>query len=186
MSSYRIAQRYAKSLVMLAREKGKLAEVNTDFRSVHKIFEGSRELKALFKSPIIASDKKLAIAKQVFEGKTTEIVYNFIVLLIKKGREAYLHEIAEAFVGQYNKIAGITPVQFKSAVKLDSAEVQKIIASLKKKENMKEVELTETVDPELIGGFVLTYGDKMIDASIKNQLHGFRKIVDDNSYIKKY
>ncbi|MFN8285525.1 MAG: ATP synthase F1 subunit delta [Chitinophagales bacterium] len=186
MSSFRVAQRYAKSLIMLAQEKGKLAEINKDFRRVDEIFETSKDLKAVFKSPIIAADKKLAIAKKVFEGNTSEMVYSFIVLLIKKGREADLHEIAEAFITQYNVIAGITPVKFTSAVKLDAAEVNRIISNLKAKENLKEVELTEEVDPELIGGFVLTYGDKMVDASVKNQLHGFRKIVDDNSYIKKY
>ncbi len=186
MSSYRIAQRYARSLVTLAQEQGKLAEVNKDFRRMDEIFETSKDLKAVFKSPIIATDKKLAIAKKIFEGNTSAIVYNFIVLLIKKGREAFLHEIADAFIMQYNVLAGITPVKFSSATKLDAAEVNRIINALKAKENLKEVELTEEVDPELIGGFVLTYGDKMVDASIKNQLHGFRKIVDDNSYIKKY
>lgn len=186
MSSYRLAHRYAKSLLTLAQEKGKLNDVNADFRMADAALESSAELRSFFKSPIIASDKKLAVAKKLFEGKTTEIVFNFIVLLIKKGREAFIHEIAESFIVQYNIVSGITPVTFSSAVKLDAAQVASIINSLKAKENLKTVELTETIEPELIGGFVLKYGDKMIDASVKNQLHGFRKIVDDNSYIKKY
>lgn len=186
MSSYRLAHRYAKSLLTLAQEKGKLNDVNADFRLVDAALESSSELRAFFKSPIIASDKKLIVAKKLFEGKTTEIVYNFLVLLIKKGREAFIHDIANSFIEQYNTVSGITPVTFTSAVKLDAAQVSQIINSLKAKENLKTIELTEVIEPSLIGGFVLQYGDKMIDASIKNQLHGFRKIVDDDSYIKKY
>lgn len=186
MSAFRLAHRYAKSLIQLAQEKNKLAEVNESFRMVDNAFEGSKDLKLFFKSPIIASDKKLAVAKKLFEGKIECIVYDFIVLLIKKGREANLHDIADSFIVQYNVISGITPVSITTAVAIDKAVTNAIIEALKKKEGLKDVELTEAVDERLIGGFVLKYNDKMIDASIQNQLHGFRKIVDDNSYIKKY
>lgn len=186
MGSFRIASRYAKSLIDLAKEKGKLEEVFADIKSFDSTFESSRELKSLFKSPVIPADKKLAIVKQLFEGKTSEIVYGFIVLLIKKGREAALHEIVEEFLAQYNKLKGITPVKLITAVKLESGEVQTMVSALKAKELLKEVELHEEVDPELLGGFILQYGDKMIDQSVKSKLSQLYNIVQDDSYVKKY
>jgi F-type H+-transporting ATPase subunit delta len=186
MSAFRLSTRYAKSLIQLAQEKGKLEEVFADMKTLDNVFEKSREFKLLFRSPIIASDKKLAIFKKLFEGKLTDIVFSFVVLLIKKGREPFLHEISDCFVEQYNVISGITIVNLKSAVQLDKGLVQSMISSLKNKEHIKEVQLRETVDESLIGGFVLEYNGKMIDASVKNKIHELRGIIEDDSYVKKY
>jgi len=186
MSSFRLSTRYAKSLIQLAREKGQLEQAFADMKLLDTTFEQSREFKSLFRSPIIATDKKLSIFKKLFEGKISEIVYSFVVLLIKKGREPFLHEIAERFVEQYNVLSGITVVHLSSAVPLDKGLVQSMLNTLKAKEGITTVELHEHIDDSLIGGFVLKYGDKMVDASISNKLHDLRAIIEDDSYVKKY
>ena len=94
--------------------------------------------------------------------------------------------MVSAFIVQYNVIKGITPVTIISAVKLDAGLVQSILASLKKKENLKEVELVEVIDETLIAGFVLKYEDKMIDNSVRKNLSSLRNIIEDDSYIKRY
>lgn len=186
MSSHRIAWRYAKSLIQLAQEKGKLNEVFNDMKSIDGIFESSRELKLMFKSPIITYDKKLNVVKGLFEGKVSEVVYNFLTLMIKKGREAYFHQMVASFIEQYNTVNNITPVTITSAVKLDSGLVQSMLNNLKKKENLKEVELHEVINPEMIGGFILQYGDKMIDSSVSRNINTLRNLIEDDSYIKRY
>lgn len=186
MSSFRIATRYAKSLIQLAEEKGQLDAVQKDIVALDNAFESSSELKALFRSPIINSDKKQTIFDQIFKGKVSDIIYSFVTLLIKKGREPHLHEVANSFIEQYNVIRGITKVKLTSAVKLDAAQVQSILNGLKKTENLSTLEVTEVVDEDLIGGFILQYGDKQIDSSVKRRMHEFRAVVDDDSYIKKY
>lgn len=186
MSSHRIASRYAKSLIQLAVVNGKLDAVYSDMKSVDRAFEGSRELKLMFKSPIITSDKKLAVVTALFEGKVSELLFRFLTLMIKKGRESYFHDMVTSFISQYNVINGITPVKITSAVKLDAAQVQSMIAALKKNENLKEVELEEVVDADMIGGFTLQYDGKMIDSSVSRGLHSLRNIIEDDTYIKKY
>lgn len=186
MSSYRIATRYAKSLIDLSREKGVVDQVFADMISLDKIFEGSRDLKQMFKSPIITTDKKLNVVKVLFEGKISPLLYQFLTLMIKKGREVHFHETAEAFITQYNELKGITPVKLTSAIKLDAGLVQSMIASLKKIEKLTEVQLEEVVDESLIGGFVLQYDGKMIDASIRKSIHSLYSVIKDDSYVKKY
>lgn len=186
MGSFRIATRYAKSLIQLASEKGELESAAADIKSIDNAFEQSRELQLLFKSPIINPDKKLAIAERLFKGKVSDLVYAFMALLIKKGREPYFHDIVNSFIDQYNQLKGITPVKLITAVKLDSGLVQTMISNLKAKEFLKEVELTEQVDEELIGGFILKYSDKMIDSSVRRRLNELAALIEDNSYIKKY
>lgn len=186
MSSHRIAWRYAKSLIQLADEKGKLDEVFKDMKSIDHTFETSRELKLMFKSPIITYDKKLNVVKALYEGKVSDLVFRFLTLMISKGRESHFHAMVTCFIEQYNLIKEITPVKITSAVKLDAGFVQSMIAKLKKNENLKDVELHENMDPSMIGGFILQYGDKMIDSSVSRSLHSLRNIIEDDTYIKKY
>jgi F-type H+-transporting ATPase subunit delta len=184
--SYRIATRYAKSLILLAQEKGKLDEAYKDMKHIDSVFENSRELKLMFKSPIITSDKKMNVVKALFEGKISEIVYGFLTLMIKKGREAHFHEMVESFIIQYNEISQITIVKITSAVKIEDSMLQSIINNLKKKEHLKEVELHEIIDSSIIGGFVLQYADKMIDSSVSTSLNALQNIIEDDTYVKKY
>lgn len=186
MSSHRIASRYAKSLIQLAEEKGQLNEVFADIKSLDTTFESSRDLKLMFKSPIIPSDKKLNIVKRLFEGKISDLLYRFLVLMIKKGREVHFHDMVVSFIEQYNVLRNITTVTITSAVKLDAGLVQTMLTSLKTKEQLGDIQLKEVVDESIIGGFILQYGDKMIDSSVVRKLNGYRGIVDDDSYIKKY
>jgi len=186
MSSYRLATRYAKSLVGLAQEKGVLDQAFTDLKLVDVAIQSSRDLKVFFKSPVIDADKKLRVVELLFKGKVGEMVYGFMALLIKKGREGYLHEIAHSFIDQYNVIKAITPVKLTSAVKLDDTRVQELIGALKTKEGLTTLQLTEAVDETLIGGFVLEYSGKMLDTSIKRKLYELKGVVDDDSYVKKY
>ncbi len=186
MSSYRIATRYSKSLIDLAQEKGVVNEVFADIKSIDKIFEGSRDLKQMFKSPIIPGDKKMNIVKSLFEGKINPMLYQFLTLMIKKGREAYFHEMVTSFIIQFNSMQNITPVKLTSAIKLDAGMVQNIIASLKKKEKLGEIQLHEVIDESLIGGFILEYGGKMVDASIIKSIKSLHGVIEDDSYIKKY
>lgn len=183
--SYRIATRYAKSLIELAQQIGKFEEVNNDMKLLNSTIKQSAELRLFLKSPIINADKKLAVLNKVFLTNVTELTGKFIVLLTTKGREGYLSEIAESFLIQYNQIKHITPVTISSAVKLDQALIDELLAGLRKRENITEVQLNETIDPSLLGGFVLLYGDKQIDSSVRTSLQKLHNLVADDSYVKK-
>ena len=186
MSAHSLATRYGKSLLGLAQEKGKLEEVFKDVKAIDSILENHRDLKMAFKSPIIPTDKKLTIIRKIFEGNVNDMTYKFMELVTKKRRESDLHDIFAAFITQYNVIKGITPVKLTSAVKLDAPLVQNIINSLKVKEKLATVELRETVDEDIIGGFILQYDDKMLDNSVSRSLNNLKTVVEDDTYIKKY
>jgi F-type H+-transporting ATPase subunit delta len=182
--SYRIASRYAKSLIEMAEEKGKLEEVHNDVQLMDAAFKASREFRVFLKSPVIGPEKKIEVFNKIFLAKVSDITGKFIVLLTNKGREAFLDEIATSFIDQYNTSKNITPVTITSAVKLDKATIDNILDGLRKRENIKEVQLTETVDESLLGGFVLLYGDKQIDSSVRSSLQKLHNLVADDSYVK--
>jgi F-type H+-transporting ATPase subunit delta len=183
--SYRIASRYAKSLIDLAQEKGKLEEVRNDVILMNDSFKASRELRVFLKSPVIGIEKKLEVLNKLFLSKVTEITGKFIVLMTHKGREEFLSEIAESFLIQYNVIKNITPVTITSAVKMDKATIDNLLTGLRKREKIEEIQLTEVIDPSLVGGFILLYGDKQIDSSVRSSIQKLHNLVADDSYVKK-
>jgi F-type H+-transporting ATPase subunit delta len=134
---------------------------------------------------VIGPEKKLEVFNKIFLSKVNEITGKFIVLLTNKGREAFLDEIATSFIEQYNVIKNITPVKISSAVKLDKSAIDNILAGLIKKEHLGEVELTEVIDESLVGGFILQYGDKQVDSSVRSSLQKLHNLVADDSYVKK-
>lgn len=182
MQKSRLASVYAKSLVDLSQEQNQLEAVHGDMLYLKEIFKVSREFKNLMSSPIIASDKKWKIFSAVTQGKIGALTSQFIHLLIKKGREDKLEEIVESFKDQYNEVKGIYEVTLTTATQLSEEARQKFLDKLNTETSFKHVKLFTKVDPAIVGGFVLEYEDKLVDASIKRDLKDIRKQFKTNLY----
>jgi F-type H+-transporting ATPase subunit delta len=182
MSIQRIASRYAKSLIDLAQELNKLDEVKRDMDGFKKALE-SRDLYLLLKSPIVSSEKKTEIVKAIFDGKLGELTMNFILLLVKKGREPYLPEVVTEFLEQNKKLDHITTIKITTAEKVDAAALEAIKAEFLKSVNTDDnIEVETAIDASLIGGFVVEFGDRMYDASVKHKLAKLKKEFVGNVY----
>ncbi|MHB8259482.1 MAG: ATP synthase F1 subunit delta [Bacteroidia bacterium] len=174
-----VAIRYAKSLLQLAIEKGQLEKVYADMQLIESVCEGNREFTNFLNSPIIKTDKKVSVINEVFLGKVSEITSGFLTILTNKRRELYMGEIAKAFVIQYKQHKNILMAVITSATGIDSSVKTKVL-ELIKQTTKGEVELVEKVDKNLIGGFVLTIGDKQVDASVSRKLNNLRKTFTGN------
>ena len=185
MSAIRIANRYAKSLIGLAQEGGKLDRVLEDVQSFGEVVK-NRDFYLMLKSPIIKSDKKADIFKALFEGKFDELTMAFLNILLKKGRESYLPEISREFLEQYKTIKHISSVTLTTAAELSKDAIEAIRQRLLKSDVTDDkVEIVTKVDPDLIGGFVLEFDDKLYDASVKHKLNTLSKDFEDNLYISQ-
>jgi F-type H+-transporting ATPase subunit delta len=183
MSAFKLASRYSKSLLDLAIEQNQLEQVHHDILYCNQLLSASREFVLLLKSPIVPADKKLSIVQLLLEGKVSALTLSFFGIMIRKGREAYLVDIVKSFNSQYNTKKDITPVKIKSAVQLDEAFVNNVIAKLKKDAGLKNVEVATEINPDLIGGFMVQYEDKMLDSTVAKNLKELRRELSDNKYI---
>lgn len=185
MSVTRIASRYAKSLIDLAVEQKKLDRIKEDVDSFQKVVE-VRDFYLLLKSPIIKPDKKLAIFEKIFLGKYDVLTMEFLKILLRKGREQYLPEVAKEFLVQYRQIKGISVVKVTTAKPLSEHAIesirQKLLDSVATKDH---IEISTKVDPLLVGGFVIEFGDRLYDASIKHKLEKLKAEFKDNAYISQ-
>lgn len=186
MSAIKLASRYAKSIIDLAKEQGKLDVVLADMRLIDMAIKGNREFYMMLKSPIVHGDKKMEVVLNVFKGKITDMTQNFIGILMRKNRESYLPEIISSFIAQYNSLHQITPVTVVTAQPLSADMHNMIVSKLKATAGLNKVELTEELDADLIGGYVLRWEDKMIDNSIARGLTLLKDEFDNNDYIRKF
>src|ERR1700712_1829559 len=166
MPNPRLAARYAKSLIDLSIEKGELEKVYLDNLYLQGVMKGSQELVDFLNNPSINSEKKLKVIQAIRSGQTSEITQRFNDLLIKKGRESYLPEIAAAFIEQYKHYKEIVTITLTTAVPLSDELKTVFINKLKHDGNLKEVELICFVNENIIGGFILEGSGKRIDASV--------------------
>jgi F-type H+-transporting ATPase subunit delta len=183
MQDTRVAIRYAKSFLGLVAEKGGLEEAYRDMSLIHGAVTGSRELRVMLKSPIITADKKVEVLNAIFKGlgQPTQL---FLELLTRKGREGVLGEVTESFIRQYKTLKGITTAKVVSAAVL-TEEMQQRIVALVTKEVGGVVELELSIDPELIGGFVLSVGDRQLDNSILSKVNAMRQEFGTNLFVKR-
>jgi F-type H+-transporting ATPase subunit delta len=186
MSVHRIASRYAKSLIDLAVEHQKLDRILEDiqyFKGVCRV----RDFLFMVRNPVISSDKKREAMKQLFSGTFDVLTFSFIELITKKGRERYLPEIAEAFITQYRAIKQIALIKLTTAEQISEGVVKMIKDKLQTQVgNGVSIELETSVNPELIGGFIIESADKVYDASIADKLAEMKKeLFSDNPFVSK-
>jgi len=185
MPNPRLATRYAKSLLDIAKEQGQVEVVYQDMLTLQSITKNSRDFVMLLRSPVVTSDKKNKVITAVIEGKVSTLTATFIKLLVSKAREAVLPEIIPAFIQQYKNFKNIYTVKLVTAAPVSDAVKNEIVNRVKQTSNMQNIELEATVDDSLIGGFTLQAGDKLVDASVAYDLKQIAKQFENNDFIYK-
>ncbi|SKB49064.1 F-type H+-transporting ATPase subunit delta [Parapedobacter luteus] len=169
MSEFTVASRYAKSLIDLAQEQGNLETVKQDMERFIAVLRANKALQAVLQNPIIKQDKKSSILDALFSDKVHPSITAFFHIMVRKGRAGILYGTAQEFIRAYNEVKGIIHAKVTSAAALSAKNLdalRQIIAG----EVNAEVVLKNSVDPSLIGGFVVTVGDRQIDTSIAGKL----------------
>jgi len=185
MSIYRIASRYAKSILDLSLEKDLLEQVLLDMNRLEEISRSNTEFSSVIKSPVIPSEKKLKVLKALFPTGNA-LTLTFFEILTRKGREGYLLEIAKEFQNQYNEFKNIQVAEVTTTYPLDDEQRNKFKKIVREISNKELVDLKEKIDGEIIGGFVLKVGDRQLDESIKSKLKSLQLMFSRNLYEKQF
>lgn len=185
MPNPRVASRYAKSILDLAVEKEQLEQVYQDMLYLQQLTKSSREFLNLLRSPVVKADVKIKAVNAVTKGKIGSLTIAFTTLLINKSREAVLPEVVTSFIEQYKQQKNINTVKLTTAVPVSDEVKNQIVEQVKKTSDMQNIELETVVDPNVIGGFVLQAGDKLIDASIAYDLKNIARQFENNDFIYK-
>lgn len=168
MNNSTISVRYAKALFESAKEQKVLDKVKLDMDNILAVSTQLPDLDRLLNSPVAKPEAKLKALLAVF-ADNHNLTNRFFELLTNNRRESWLPLIARNFISFYKKEKGIVSVSVVSAVAL-ADEVKSKLAAKLKSELKSEVEMETKVDESLIGGFVITIENQMLDASFQGQL----------------
>jgi F-type H+-transporting ATPase subunit delta len=185
MEGTRVAARYAKSFIDLTMEQGLLEQAYADMKLVAEVAAENPELISLLKSPIIKTDKKQAVLKEIFGSKINKVTSAYLQLITSRRRETYLPEVAEEFINQYKEKKKILTAVIITANGIDDNIRQRVMDLVKDSGN-KEVELKEKINKAIIGGFILRVGDKQVDASIARKLNNLKRDFKENPFVKEF
>ena len=174
MSEITVALRYAKALIDLAEEQKALEAVKNDMELFLKTVKANPELGAVLANPIISHSKKIHILADVFGTKVSKVSIAFFNIMVNKGRGEVLYTTSQEFIGLYDIKNHITNARVTTAAPLSAANKQKMLDDVQQAIG-GTVKLTDKVDPALIGGFVLTVGDRQVDTSIATSLKKLKK-----------
>jgi F-type H+-transporting ATPase subunit delta len=174
MSAYRVARRYAEAAIGLAGEQKQGERLAGDLELIQKTMRESAEMQGFLKSPVISKDKKRAVLESLFKSKVGPLAFDFLNLLVEKGREDVLDAILVEFFKMRDEELGIMTLDLRAAVEL-TADQQKVIAKRFEEMTRKKIRIVFSVDKQLKGGFVARVGDTVYDGSITRQLELLRK-----------
>jgi F-type H+-transporting ATPase subunit delta len=167
----------------LSIEQNILEDVLQDVKTFVGSLE-SRDLYLMLKSPIIKQGKKAEIFKLIFDKKLGVLTMAFFSIVLKKGREEFLPEIAEEFLKEYKEHKGITTVNLTTASELNDKTLAQIKNKLLGSDiTLEKIELIHKIDENLLGGFVVEVEDKLYDASAARKIEEFKKSLLDNKYV---
>ena len=144
----------------------------------------SKELITLLKSPVVKTDKKKAVLDGIFAGKIGSISLKFLEVMARHNRENLIPEVADAFKFIYRESKGIVTAEIITATPLTAEgrkKALKFVTGIYEK-----AELTEKVDKELIGGFIIRVGDKQYDESVARKLTSLKREFSKNPYIADF
>jgi F-type H+-transporting ATPase subunit delta len=170
-----IAAVYARSLFEVASEQDKLDLIRDQLGAFADALEESRELQVFFFSPYFSTQEKQdGLDRAISDADPTFV--NFLKLLIEKHRMPVIFRVRRGYEELWEDENQLLPVQITSAVELEKGTVEQIGDRIAEQTGRK-VELSSSVEPDILGGIVVRVGNSVLDASVRNRLEQLRKQV---------
>ena len=174
MPNETLARRYAQAIFELAAEAGKVPEIGRALQSALETLHREPDTWAFFISPVVDRELKQKVLVEAFEGKTEEIAFHTLLLLVRKHRERLLPELVEQYGALELAASGREKLTLVTARELPRDVVDGIVARLSKRYG-KVFEVAQQVEPRLLGGVQIRIGDLAVDGTLEGVLEDVRR-----------
>jgi F-type H+-transporting ATPase subunit delta len=168
-----LARPYAEAAFKRAKETTSVAKWSEDLQFLSAVAQ-DQGLRDIVNNPRVGKDKVTELLTDISAEQITAEAGNLLKLLIVNGKLSLLPEISTLYEAHKADDEGYVNVELYSAFPLTKAELNKYSTMLEK-QLQKKVNAVVTVDKSLLGGVLAKAGDKVIDASIKGQIHQLAK-----------
>ena len=174
----KIASPYARALFDFSVEKNIMHQITADFQNLEIFLNESSELTEYLSNPIVSQDAKQGVLTKILEPQLNAETFKFLMVLVERDRINLLKSVISNYLELVYETASIKTIEVVTAFAFSNAQKNTLIEKLKELTNAREIRLVVTVEPSLIGGFLIKTESKVIDFTIKNQLQQLAKHLD--------
>lgn len=167
-----IADVYAKSLVEFALEKNQVALIYQDVQAIATVLE-DKAIQNFLTSKAVSTTAKTEVVR-LFQESSSDYLKNFLEIILQNQRQSFLALIMKEALQLLSLKTQTFDIKVTSAVALSEPQKERLTALAEKKFALTKREVTETIDPTVIGGFIIEANNKVIDTSIRKQLHDLK------------
>ena len=165
-----VADPYAQALMGLAKDQELIDRFGEDAAALLTLLQESDELKRFLESPLFGNELKKSVLAEVGENQFHPLFVSFLKLLVDKGRVIFL----DAVLGQYRnllrELKQIVLAEVTAAINLTEEQQNTLRDRVQSMTDAQSVELSITVDADLLGGVIIKVGSQIVDASLRGQL----------------
>ncbi|KAF9920550.1 ATP synthase F0 subcomplex subunit OSCP atp5 [Linnemannia zychae] len=176
--------RYATALYTSAAKKSALDVVESDLNQIKRVVERDSKLREFLENPTInRNEKKKGVQQMLAVGKYNELTKNFFDTLAENGRLYDTVKIINSFGSLMSAGRGEVQVTITSAKPLDNKEIEKVKNSLQKSSYIdpkQTLVVSNKVNPAILGGLVVEFGDKTIDLSVSSKVNKLNRLLTEN------
>ena len=174
----KIAAPYARALFDFSVDKNIMHQITADFQNLEIFLDESTELTDYLNNPIVNKDAKSEVLTKTLKSQVNSETFKFLMVLVDRDRINLLKSVITNYLELVYETASIKTIEVVTAVEFSNAQKNTLIQKLKELTNAREIKLAITVDPNLIGGFLIKTESKVVDFTIKNQLQQLAKHLD--------
>jgi len=161
---------YAEAFLQVAESRNEVDEIIEQSKSILKLWNESPDFRNAMSSPVLEIDSKKAALKKIFGNEITPSFLNLLKLLADRQRIGILNAVLERLLDLYREQRNIALATVTSAAPLTEVQQTELLEKIQVVAGTDNLELNLRVDPDLIGGFIVNVGSKVIDASLSGQV----------------
>ncbi len=170
-----IPQRYAKALYKVCLEKKNTADMYAEMKALSAAFAMDPRLQKTLSNPFVNRQDKAKLLETAIGSDVSQEYKGLVRLLLDNGREEFARDTALAFRKMYRERNHISLVHITAAGNLPDDEMERLRQLVRRAFPRRRLEVTETVNANLIGGFVVDVDSVRMDASLSNELQQLRQ-----------
>jgi F-type H+-transporting ATPase subunit delta len=165
-----LATPYAEALLQVTEARGESETVAEQCKQLLVIWQSSKEFREAIMSPVLEPEAKKKALKTLVGDQVTPSVLNLLKVLADRQRLQAFDAVMQRFLELYREQQGITLAHVRSAKELSDAQQAALAGKVQAMAGTGKVDIDLSVDPSLIGGFVVSLGSQVIDASLAGQV----------------
>ena len=175
MKQRQAAARYARALFEVAKQRNETDIVGHELSVLVTMWRQSADLREFFVRPSLPRNARREAAVEIGQRcGLSKLAVDFFALIAEQGRASHITLMAEKFEKLVDADLRRVRVHVRSASRLTEDERERLRARLAKTLHAETVEMDETVDPALLGGFVVENDTLLLDGSLSGQLQAIR------------